>query len=50
VDSIPIRAGQKLSDKAKNFIQRAYKGFTSREEIWKMLFGMDTPEPKEVAE
>ena len=50
VDSIPIRAGQKLSDKAKTFIQRAYKGFTSREEIWKMLFGMDTPEPKEVAE
>ena len=50
VDSISIRAGQKLPDNFKNFIQRAYKGFTNRDEIWKVLFGMDTSETKEVAE
>lgn len=50
VDSIPIRAGQKLPDKVKNFIQRGYKGLSNREEIWKVLFGMDTSETKEVAE
>jgi len=50
VDSIAIRAGQKLPDKVKSYIQRAYKGFPSREALWKVLFGMDTSETKEVAE